>query len=122
MLIVPRQGALEVEAQIEPQKIDQVKIGQKVVIRFSAFDQKTTPEVNGVVSHVSADSTRRSADTPPFYTVRVRLGKDYADKLNGKALKPGLPAEAFIQTGARTAQNYLVKPLTDQMQRSFRER
>ncbi len=120
MLIVPQQGALEIEAQIQPQDIDQIKVGQNVVIRFSAFDQKSTPEIDGEVIHVSADKTQRSADTPPFYTVRVKLAKGYDEQLNGKKLKPGMPAETFFQTGARTALNYLIKPLLDQIERTFK--
>lgn len=122
MLIVPQQDLLEVEALIEPQNIDQIQVGQKAMLRFSAFDQRTTPELQGEVSKVSADLTRQSADSPAFYTARIRLTKEELERVGDKKLKPGMPAEVFIQTGARTALSYLVKPLTDQLMRAFRER
>ncbi len=122
MLIVPEQDQLEVEALIEPHSIDQIQVGQKAMLRFSAFDQRTTPELQGEVSKVSADLTRQSAESPAFYTARIRLSKAELDRIGDKKLKPGMPAEVFIQTGARTALSYLVKPLTDQLMRAFRER
>lgn len=122
MLIVPQQDQLEVEALIEPHSIDQIQVGQKAMLRFSAFDQRTTPELLGEVSKVSADLTRQSAESPAFYTARIRLTKAELDRIGDKRLKPGMPAEVFIQTGARTALSYLIKPLTDQLMRAFRER
>lgn len=122
MLIVPKQDQLEVEALIEPHSIDQIQVGQKAMLRFSAFDQRTTPELQGEVSKVSADLTRQSAESPAFYTARIKLKKAELDRIGDKRLKPGMPAEVFIQTGARTALSYLVKPLTDQLMRAFRER
>ncbi len=122
MMIVPKQDKLILEAQVEPQSIDQIKVAQKAVIRFSAFDQRTTPELNGEVAHVSADLTRPTTDTPPYYVVHIKLPKQELKRFGKRKLKPGMPAEVFIQTGARTALSYLLKPLTDQIMRTFRER
>lgn len=122
MLIVPKSDVLVLDAQIEPQKIDQVAVGQKAVVRFSAFDQKTTPELNGEVVRVSADVVQERAEQPPFYKVRIKLSKKELKRMNGQELKPGMPAEAFIQTGERTVLSYLIKPLTDQINKTFRER
>lgn len=122
MLIVPQQDILEVEALIEPHQINQVKIGQKATLRFSAFDQRTTPEVFGEVANVSADLVRQTADGPAFYKVRIKLTTQELDRIGNKKLKPGMPAEVFIQTEARTALSYLVKPLKDQLTRTFKER
>lgn len=122
MLIVPERDSLVLEAQVAPSDIAQVKEGQRAVVRFASFDQRTTPELNGEVINVSADLTRASAETPPYYTARVALTKDELQRLGGKRLKPGMPAEVFIQTGARTALSYLLKPLSDQIARTFRER
>ena len=122
MAIVPKLEKLVLEAKIEPQNIDQVKVNQQAVIRLSAFDQRITPEFNGIVQHVSADLTRQKQEVTPYYVVRVKLSKEEMKKFGSNKLKPGMPAEVFIQTGSRTALSYLLKPLTDQIMRAFRER
>jgi len=122
MLIVPQADSLVVETRIAPQDIDQVHPGQRVSLRFSAFSQRTTPEIFGTVSRVSADLTREQQTNTSYYTVRVSIPEDELNKLEGKALIPGMPVEAFIQTGSRTALSYLVKPFEDQVARAFRER
>ncbi|HEX5866766.1 MAG TPA: HlyD family type I secretion periplasmic adaptor subunit, partial [Beijerinckiaceae bacterium] len=122
MLIVPQADSLVVETRIAPQDIDQVHPGQRVNLRFSAFSQRTTPEIFGTVSRVSADLTREQQTNTSYYTVRVSIPEDELKKLEGKALIPGMPVEAFIQTGSRTALSYLVKPFEDQVARAFRER
>src|SRR5712671_4364243 len=67
MQIVPQADDLSVEAKVPPQEIDQLHIGQPAGLRFSAFSQRTTPEVTGTVSRISAD--QRTGQN--FYTVRV---------------------------------------------------
>lgn len=122
MLIVPERDSLVLEAQVAPNDIDQVRPDQTAAVRFATFDQRTTPELNGTVTRVSADLTRESVEAQPYYTVRLSLPKHEIERLGGQTLKPGMPAEVFIQTGARTALSYLLKPLTDQIARTFRER
>ena len=73
MLIVPEADELTVEAKVAPQDIDQVRIGQEAVLRFSAFNQRTTPEINGEVSRVSADVTQDQQTGASYYTVRIAL-------------------------------------------------
>jgi len=120
MLIVPESDGLVVEARIEPAMIDRLHIGQAVVLRFPAFDSRTTPDLEGRLIQVSADSTTDEKTGTSYYTARIGLGQAEVQRLNGKALLPGMPAEAFIQTGMRTAFAYLVKPIEDQLARSFR--
>jgi HlyD family secretion protein len=100
-------------------------------LRFSAFSQQTTPEIFGIVSRVSADLTRetptnnltRETQTnTAYYTLRITIAEEELRRLEGKVLVPGMPVEAFIQTGSRTALSYLVKPFEDQVARAFRER
>jgi HlyD family secretion protein len=122
MLIVPQADSLVVEARIAPQDIDQVHPGQQVTLRFSAFSQHTTPEIFGTLSRVSADLTREAQSNVSYYTIRVTIPDEELKKLAGKALLPGMPVEAFIQTGSRTALSYLIKPFEDQVARAFRER
>jgi HlyD family secretion protein len=122
MLIVPQTDTLVVEARIAPQDIDQIRAGQTVALRFSAFSSQTTPEILGTLSRISADLTRETQTNVSFYTARVTIPEEELTKLEGKALLPGMPVEAFIQTGSRTALSYLVKPFEDQIARAFRER
>lgn len=121
MLIVPSQDSLIVQAQLNPADIDQVHIGQPVVLRFSAFNQRTTPEIIGTVKNVAADRTLDPETGLAWYTARVEIPTVEFAKLGQLALVPGMPVETFIQTGERTALSYLLKPLSDQLNRAFRE-
>ena len=122
MLIVPEADALEVEAKIQPQDIDQVRIGQPANLRFTAFNQRTTPELSGEVSLRSADVSEEQKTGTRFYTVRIAVSQAEIARLGGLKLVPGMPVESFIQTSPRTVMSYLVKPLHDQLTRSFREK
>ena len=122
MLVVPGGDVLTVEARIAPHDIDQIRVGQKAVLRFSAFNQHTTPEINGEVGRVSADITQDLKTGTGFYTVRIMLPDSEIARLGGAKLVPGMPVEAFVQTGERTAISYLVKPVADQLMRAWRER
>lgn len=122
MLVVPESEALVVEAKLQPQDIDQVRFGQKALLRFSALNQRTTPEVDGTVTQISADVTQDQKSGASFYTVRISVPEDEIARIDGLRLIAGMPVEAFIQTGERTVMSYLVKPLSDQVLRAFRER
>jgi len=122
MLIVPESDKLLVEVKVEPKDIDLVAIGQPVVLRFSAFNQRTTPELNGSVSRVAADTSNDQRTGQSYYVVRIALDPGELDRLGAVKLTPGMPVEAFIQTGERTLVAYLIKPLHDQLMRSFREK
>jgi HlyD family secretion protein len=123
MMIVPQADDLSVEAKVDPKDIDKLQIGQKTLMRFSAFNQRTTPELNGLVTRVSADVTTDQRTGQSYYTIRVSLPPAEVARLGDKnKLIPGMPVEAFVQTGDRTMLSYLIKPLNDQLMRSFRER
>jgi HlyD family secretion protein len=122
MLIVPESDALDVEAKIQPQDIDQIRIGQSATLRFSAFNQRTTPELNAEVSRISADVSEDQKTGARYYTVRLSVPQVEIERLGDLRIVPGMPVEAFIQTSARTVMSYLVKPLHDQFNRAFRER
>lgn len=120
MLIVPQTDGLVVEARIEPQMIDRLRVGQAVVLRFPAFDSATTPDLHGKLAQVAADAATDEKTGVSYYTARVSLEQVELARLGGKSLVPGMPVETFIQTGMRTALAYLVKPLQDQVTRTFR--
>ena len=122
MLIVPQTDDLQVEAKVNPQDIDKLQVGQKTLLRLSAFNQRTTPELNGIVSRVSPDVTTDQRTGQSYYTIRVSMPPEEIARLGDAKLIPGMPAEAFVQTGDRTMFSYLMKPLNDQLMRSFRER
>lgn len=122
MLIVPEDDLLTLEIRIAPQDIDQIRIGQRASLRFSAFNQRTTPEINGFVSRVSADITLDQKTGASFYVGRIALPKTELSRLEDLKPIPGMPVEAFVQTGSRSVMSYLLKPLHDQIVRAFRER
>ena len=122
MLIVPDADALAVEVKIAPRDIDQVYVGQAASMRFAAFDQKTTPEIEGEVSLVSADLTQEQRTGTSYYTARVLLKPEEVARLGNAKLLPGMPVDVFIKTPGRTAFSYLIKPLRDQAERAFKER
>ena len=122
MLIVPDADALAVEVKIAPRDIDQVYVGQAASMRFAAFDQKTTPEIEGEVSLVSADLMQDQRTGTSYYTARVLLRPEELARLGNAKLLPGMPVDVFIKTPGRTALSYLIKPLRDQAERAFKER
>src|SRR6202045_3339175 len=122
MMIVPQADDLQVEAKVNPQDIDKLQIGQKTLLRLSAFNQRTTPELNGVVTRVSPDVTTDQRTGQSYYTIRVSMPPEEVARLGDVKMIPGMPAEAFVQTGERTMLSYLMKPLNDQLMRAFREK
>lgn len=121
MLIVPEEDRLIIEARIEPQHIDQIATGGEAFVRFSAFSQKTTPELVGNIYSVSADATLDETTGQSFYLARLQFDRDALPADLRDRLVPGMPAEVYVQTGERSVLSYFVKPLTDQLARTFRE-
>jgi HlyD family secretion protein len=121
MVIVPENDALAIEVKVAPTDIDQVKVEQPVRLRFTGYNQKTTPEQLGHVSNVSADITRDSKNGQSYYTAQIQLDRGLSEMTEKFKLMPGMPVEAFIATQHRTAFTYLFKPLTDQFARAFKE-
>jgi HlyD family secretion protein len=122
MLIVPESDLLSVEAKISPQDIDQLYLGQATSLRFSAFNQRTTPEIQGTISRISADVSPDQRTGQNFYTARVAIAADQLARLGNVKVLPGMPAEIFARTYDRNVLSYFTKPLTDQIVRAFRER
>jgi HlyD family secretion protein len=120
--IVPQDVDLIVRSRIEAGKVDQVHEGQDAVLRFPAFDARTTPEVPGRVAALSADVFTDERTGAPFYRVDIALTEAAGDALSGRTLTPGMPVEAFISTDERTPLSYFVKPFADYFAGAFRER
>ncbi len=121
--IVPANARLEIAARISPSDVEKVRAGQDAMIRFSSFSARMTPQTDGVVRSVSADSLVDQVTGAPYYLVLIDLpdAAKLTEVLHGELLVPGMPTETFIKTGKQPAISYLLRPLTDALARSFRE-
>ncbi|NRB19425.1 MAG: HlyD family secretion protein, partial [Rhodobacteraceae bacterium] len=119
---VPQDRPLIVAAQVSPINIDEVYVGQSVTLRFSALDQRETPELFGTVTLLSADSFEDEVSRQPYYRAEIELQEGELDKLpEGVVLIPGMPVESFIRTADHSPLSYLIKPLADYFNKAFRE-
>lgn len=122
LFLIPQDRPLVIATQVETKDINQVFVGQEVILRFSAFDQRRTPELKGVVTLVSADAFRDERSRLSYYRAEVQLAAGEIEKLGPDlTLIPGMPVEAFVRTTDRSPLAYLLKPLTDYFTRAFRE-
>ena len=121
MMIVPEADDLVLQAQVAPNDIDNVHLGQGAQIRFTAFNSRITPEILAEVTQVAADTSRADAQSAPFYAIRLTISAAELAKLGDNKLKPGMSAEAFIQTESRSPFSYLIQPLMDQFSHAMRE-
>jgi HlyD family secretion protein len=122
MLVVPTGDSLSVEVRVPASEIDQLQLGREAKLRFTAFNQRTTPEVKGLLTRVSPDVIHDKEAGQSYYVARITPDGRDLERLGDKKLVPGMPVEAFIETTSRTALSYLTKPLADQFERAFRER
>jgi HlyD family secretion protein len=121
MLVVPENDALGIQAKVSPQDIDELRPGQPALLRFSTFNLRTTPELNGKVSWIAPDQTEDKRTGVSYFTIRIAVSDAEIARLGGLKIIPGMPVEVFVQTGSRTMLSYMLKPLTDQLTRTFRE-
>lgn len=122
LYIVPQDQPLLIGVQVATINVDQVHVGQEVILRFSAFDTRRTPEILGRVISISPDALSDEATGMSYYRARVQLLDGELEKLPaGSVLIPGMPVEAYLRTGDRSAIAYLAKPLADYFNKAFRE-
>ena len=122
LYLVPQDRPLVIMARVEPIHIDQIFVGQEVTLRFSALDQRQTPELFGTVVQISADAFEDANSQLSFYRARIVLNEGEQEKMpKGTVLIPGMPVETFIRTDDRSPLGYLVKPLADYFTKAFRE-
>jgi HlyD family secretion protein len=121
LYLIPQDRPLVIAAQVQPFHIDQISIGQPVTLVFSAFPSRTTPELSGHITVVSADALVDQRTQMSYYRVEIVPDEGEIEKLEGLTLIPGMPVEAFIRTDERTPLAYLLKPFTDYFARAFRE-
>jgi HlyD family type I secretion membrane fusion protein len=121
LYVIPQDRPLVIGAKLATINVDEVHAGQPVVLRFSAFSSRTTPEIDGVLARVSADALMDEATRTPYYRAEVTIPPQELAKLGDLVLVPGMPVEVYIQTGERSPIAYLLKPLSDYFNRAFRE-
>ena len=123
LFLIPQDRPLVIATQVRSTDIGQIFVGQDVTLRFSAFDQRRTPELTGKVTLLSADSFQNESAGTSYYRAEIQLNEDQIQRLpTDMTLIPGMPVEAFVRTGERTPIEYLVKPLSDYFTKAFRER
>jgi HlyD family secretion protein len=120
-LKAPRRRWIDEKSSLFEVPINQLFAGQRAILRFSSFSQRTTPEITGEVSLISADLTQDQRTGVNYYMVRITPNPDQLAQLGAKLI-PGMSVEAFVQTGGRTAFSYLIKPIRDQAARAFTEK
>ncbi|MFA9229410.1 MAG: HlyD family type I secretion periplasmic adaptor subunit [Microgenomates group bacterium] len=121
LYVIPQDRPLVISAQVMPLHIDEVRPGQAVHIAFSALSGRTTPQLNGHVSSISADALTDQRTQAPYFRAEIVLDEGELAKLNGQTLLPGMPVETFIQTGLRSPMAYFLKPFTDYFSTAMRE-
>ena len=119
--LLPIDEDLIVEARVQPQDIDSIAVGHRARIRLTALNQRVTPTLDGEVVHVSADVRENEYDGSSHYVARIKLPETEAARLQTLAPVPGMPVEVFIDTGARTFADYILRPVLDSFTRAFRE-
>ncbi|RDJ25505.1 HlyD family type I secretion periplasmic adaptor subunit [Bosea caraganae] len=122
MLIVPREDDLQLEIRVSPTDIDQINLDQTVRVKVQAGNQSSNPELVGTVLRESPDITRDERQGTAYYIVRVALPRSEVARLAPLRVIAGMQAEAFIETEARTPIAFLLKPISTQLGRTFRER
>ena len=122
LFIVPQDRPLVIATQVQLTDIDQIHLGQEVTLRFSAFDQRRSPELKGHVTQISADAFQDDATRSSYYRAEVEMDEGEIDRLpEDMILIPGMPVEAFVRTADRSPMDYLIKPLADYFAKAFRE-
>lgn len=122
LYLVPQDKPLVITAQVEPIHVDELYVNQEVSVRFSALDSRTTPELFGRVTQVSADAFQDEQTAFSYYRAEIELNDGELERLpEGTILIPGMPVETYMKTTDRSPLEYLVKPLADYFAKALRE-
>lgn len=122
MFIVPQDRPLVIEAKVEPKDVNKVHSLQQVVLRFTAFEMRNTPDLLGTVTRVSPDAFSEPDSGRPYYRAEIELPNTELSKLTeDQTLIPGMPVESFIRTGEYTPLAYLTAPITRYLTRAMRD-
>lgn len=119
--ILPEEQGLLVEAKIDVKDIDLIHLGQTVDIKFVSSKARSLDNFSSQLTYVSADSLYDEQTGMSYFLVRSELDEMNMDPELRKIIQPGLSAEVFVNTGARTPLQYLVKPLEESIARAWKE-
>ena len=123
MEVVPMGDKLLVETRIKPSDIAFIKVGDKALVKVTAYDFSTYGGLDGRVVQVSADSIYDEATREAYFNVIVETTKAYLDA-GGRRLPitPGMMTDTQIITGQKSVLSYLLKPLSRAQSEALRER
>jgi HlyD family secretion protein len=121
MDLVPRGDRLIAEVHVQPNDIEVIHPGLVAEVRLPAFKQRTVPFLHGHVTFVASDVTNDERRGLSYYRVHIEIDEGQLAALDGVQLRPGMMAEAMIQTGSRSFGRYLLQPVFDSFHRAFRE-
>lgn len=121
--VVPTQDDLSFELRLDPRAIDQVYPGQSAQIMLSSFDPQQTPRLMAEVALVSPNAIVDERTGESHYRATLKVApEDLADSgIDPQTLVPGMPIEAYLQTGGRSVLAYLLNPLLSHLRHTFRE-
>ena len=118
--IVPVASDLIIEFRIATTDIDAIQPGQKARLRFPAFNQRLTPEIEGVVESIGAAAVTDPQTGMSYYAARAKATGDLG-LLGDRGLVHGMPVEVYVPTAERVVMSYILQPVVDQMHRAMRE-
>ncbi|HSQ04248.1 MAG TPA: HlyD family type I secretion periplasmic adaptor subunit [Burkholderiales bacterium] len=122
MDIVPGNESVIVEATVAPEDVKDIHAGMRAEVHLTAYKQRTIPIVHGTLLNVSADRLTDNKTGAGYYLTQVKVDEKELAELKYVKLAPGMPALVMIPTGERTALDYLLRPLTESVLKSFREK
>lgn len=120
--VMPLDQGLEFEIRVDPRAIDQVHVGQAAQLVIAPLDPRSTPKLEARVASVSAAAVTEAETGQSYYRVTLAVTPEEIARLGDDVtLAPGMPVEAYLETGNRTVLAYLLHPIASHMQRAFRE-
>lgn len=122
MDIVPGNDDVIVEATVAPEDVKDIRAGMRAEVRLTGYKQRVIPIVHGTLLNISADRLTDQKSGTGYYLAQVKVDEKELGELKGVKLAPSMPALVMIPTGERTALDYLLRPLTESVLKSFREK
>ncbi|MGU3398802.1 HlyD family type I secretion periplasmic adaptor subunit [Brucellaceae bacterium D45D] len=121
MDIVPENEPLVVEMKISPRDVDSVTVGSNAQIKLTAYNQRSMAPLDGKLTYIAADQSLDEKTDTAYFVARAEINAQSLAANPTARLYPGMPAEIIIVHKERKAIDYLVSPITDSLNRAFRE-
>ena len=120
--LVPDDAQLVIDAHVKPTDMDTVHAGQAARVLFTAYGQRNLPQIFGTLRSISADRLIEEHTGEPYFLAKVEIDPLELERIAPDIeLIPGMPADVMILTGERTLLDYLIRPFTESLTKSFRE-